>query len=196
VLDLSKAEAGKLRLAEDIVDVAAIVAECVSMVAAQASAGGVQLGDETPQDLPMLRVDRRATKQMLLNLLSNAVKFTGKGGSVTVTGAGIATGGVVLAVRDTGIGIAPEDIARALAPFEQVDSGHTRRYAGTGLGLALVQKLIDLHGGRLVLESAVGVGTTATLHFPAGRVCLAPAVPQSRSPGRPARSRDGMLSNF
>jgi signal transduction histidine kinase len=117
-----------------------------------------------------LVADERAVKQILLNLLSNAVKFTPEGGRVAVGAEMRSDGSLAVSVDDTGIGIAPENIPRALAPFSQVDSSLTRRYEGTGLGLPLVKSLIELHGGTLQLESEEGKGTVATIVFPAERV--------------------------
>jgi signal transduction histidine kinase len=108
---------------------------------------------------------------VLLNLLSNAIKFTPRNGTTTVTlrheGDGLA-----IAVADTGIGIAPENVARAFEPFRQVDNRLARKYEGTGLGLPLSQRLMALHGGTLTIDSAVDRGTTVTMHFPSTRVVV------------------------
>ena len=139
------------------------------MVAVQAEAAGVQLIDQMSRTLPYVFGDPRRVRQVLLNLLSNAVKFTPKGGEVRVFA--VETGsGVALAVADTGIGIAAEDIPRALERFGQVDNTLSRRYEGTGLGLPLSKRLMELHGGTLVLESTLGVGTTVMATFPGERV--------------------------
>jgi signal transduction histidine kinase len=119
---------------------------------------------------PHLIADERAVKQILLNLLSNAVKFTPDGGRVAVAAELRDDGSLAVSVDDTGIGIAPENIPRALAPFSQVDSTLTRRYEGTGLGLPLVKSLIELHDGTLEIDSEEGKGTLATVVFPAKRV--------------------------
>ena len=107
---------------------------------------------------------------MIVNLLSNASKFTPDGGKIGVEANVRADGGICIAVKDTGIGMAPEDIPKALAAFSQLDEGNGRRHDGTGLGLPIVKALIELHRGSLTLESARGVGTTATLHFPAAHL--------------------------
>ena len=120
--------------------------------------------------LPPLRADNRALKQVLLNLLSNAVKFTPRGGSITLSAAREPDGGVSISVADTGIGIATDDIAKAMEPFGQVDSSLTRRYQGAGLGLPISRSLVELHGGCLKLDSQPGVGTTARVRLPAERV--------------------------
>ena len=105
-------------------------------------------------------------QQMLLNLMSNAVKFTDPGGSVTVTAEAAGDGRVMLQVADTGIGMSRDEIPTALAVFGQVDSRLARRYEGTGLGLPLVRAIVELHGGEIVIDSAVGEGTTVTVLLP------------------------------
>src|SRR5262249_44049821 len=117
----------------------------------------------------------RRLKQALLNLLSNALKFTPRGGTVSLSAAPAADGSFAFAVRDTGIGIAAKDIDTVLAPFGQVESAFSRKHHGTGLGLPLARSLIELHGGRLTLESQVGVGTVVTLFLPPERVTRLPA---------------------
>ena len=119
---------------------------------------------------PRLSADYRAVKQMLLNLLSNAVKFTPRGGSVLLSTAIAADGGLQLSVADTGIGIAAADLERIFTPFEQVDDSLSRQHSGTGLGLALVKTLIELHHGSVSINSKLGAGTTVTLHFPSGAI--------------------------
>ena len=119
--------------------------------------------------MPPLHIDRLRTKQILLNLLSNAIKFTPENGSISVQADRDAQGRVVILVRDTGIGIAPEMIAMAFEPFRQSDSTLARKSEGTGLGLSLVKKLIELHGGEVALESTLKVGTTVLVAFPASR---------------------------
>lgn len=107
---------------------------------------------------------------MLINLLSNAVKFTPPGGSIEVCSEIEPDGAYTISVVDSGVGIAPEDIETALAPFGQIDSGLDRKYEGTGLGLPLTKSLIEAHGGTLTLESSLGVGTTIKVRFPSGRL--------------------------
>ena len=170
ILDLSKIEAGKMELEEEDVDVAEVIGSCLRLVTERAAKGGVELITEVPDDLPALRIDERKLRQILLNLLSNAVKFTPDGGSVTVRSWFRSEDGFVLQVADTGIGIAPENIERALTPFGQVDSRLDRKYEGTGLGLPLTKSLIEKHGGSLDLQSKVGAGTTVTVRFPKERM--------------------------
>ena len=125
-----------------------------------------------PPMLPKLRADERKLRQILLNLLSNAVKFTPEGGAVTVAAAIPRGQGLHISVSDTGIGMAPDDIAIALIPFGQVDSDLSRRFDGTGLGLPLTKSLIELHGGTMNLVSAVGSGTTVTVRLPENRLMI------------------------
>ncbi|MEO8302162.1 MAG: ATP-binding protein, partial [Rhizomicrobium sp.] len=119
--------------------------------------------------LPTLLIDRLRTKQILLNLVSNAIKFTPENGSVSIEADLDGAGRVVICVRDTGIGIAPGMIALAFEPFRQIDSTLARKSEGTGLGLPLVKKLIELHDGEVALESTLTVGTAVFVSFPASR---------------------------
>jgi signal transduction histidine kinase len=170
ILDLSKIEAGKHELIEETVELPAIVKSCLILLGERARSAEVRLDQRLPEDLPTLRADPRKLKQVVLNLLTNAVKFTPAGGTVTVTAGRDATGGVTFMVADTGIGIDPEDFDKVLAPFGQVDSGLGRKYEGTGLGLPLSRGFTELHGGRLILDSAPGEGTTVTVTLPKERV--------------------------
>ena len=120
--------------------------------------------------LPRLCGDERRLKQVLLNLLSNAIKFTPAGGEVLLQAGRGGDGGFEFTVSDTGIGIAADEIAVALAPFSQIDSGLGRKFDGTGLGLPLSKGLAELHGGTLDLKSQVGKGTTVRIRLPASRV--------------------------
>jgi len=117
-------------------------------------------------DSPRLFADETRVKQILLNLLSNALKFTAPGGRVTIGSAIAPDGGVAIRVADTSIGMTPDDIAIAMQSFGRVDSSLARRFEGTGLGLPLTKALVELHGGRLAIDSVPGVGTTATVIFP------------------------------
>ncbi len=171
ILDLAKIEAGRRELSEGVIDLQETAAAALRLVRGRAENGNIRLvNDISRGNVPLLQADERAVKQMLLNLLSNAVKFTPKGGLVVVSAELRANRSLAVTVSDTGIGIAPENIPRALAPFGQVDNTVSRSTEGTGLGLPLVNALMDLHGGRFELESDVGNGTRATLVFPADRV--------------------------
>ena len=169
VLDVSKIEFGKIALAEETVDVAAVAQSCVRLMRDRADAAGLTITQSLPPDLPLVQADELRLKQILLNLLSNAVKFTPPGGSVTLSAASDARG-LRIVVADTGIGIEPGDLATALRPFGQIDSRLARKYQGTGLGLPLTKSMVELHGGRLEIDSAPGVGTKATVWLPPERI--------------------------
>ena len=170
ILDVAKAEAGKLELSEEHVEIAQVVNSARRLVQERAQRSRVTIRTNLPSDLPPLHADERKLKQILLNLLTNSVKFTPAGGFIEIAARLAETGDFLLTVRDTGIGIATEDIATALAPFGQVDSKLNRKYEGTGLGLPLSNAMVKLHGGELTIESAVGTGTTVTIRLPAARV--------------------------
>ena len=175
ILDLSKIEAGKLELDEADIDVAEVIHSCLKLVRERARNGGVRLVTEIPEELPALRFDERKLKQILINLLSNAVKFTPASGTVTVKAWFRADSGYVFQVIDTGIGMALEDIPKALSPFGQVDAKLARKYEGTGLGLPLTKSLVEMSSGSMDLQSEVGTGTTVTVRFPKERAILSPA---------------------
>jgi signal transduction histidine kinase len=169
ILDLAKIEAGKLDLREELIDFRGVVTACFAIMKERAAVAEVQMLADLPELLPSLLVDELKLKQIVINMLSNAVKFTPRGGTIRVA-AEIEGGDLVIRIADTGIGIAPEDIQKALDPFSQIDSSLTRRYEGTGLGLPLAKRLIELHGGSLGIESAIGIGTCITLTFPHSRL--------------------------
>jgi PAS domain S-box-containing protein len=170
LLDLSKIEAGRLNLSEDIVDVVELFDTVSRFVRERASSAGLTMSIDMPADMPAVKADRRAMRQVLLNLLSNSVKFTPAGGHIALEATREPGGGIGFRVRDTGIGIAAGDIPRALEPFGLIDSSLSRRYTGTGLGLPITRALVELHRGRFELTSEPGVGTTATVYLPADRV--------------------------
>jgi PAS domain S-box-containing protein len=180
ILDLSKAEAGLMELNEEGMNVAQVIATAIGMVRLRADEAGVRVVSDVEDGLPEVIADERKIRQALLNLTANAVKFTPSGGQVTVK-AQMAGDCLRIVVEDTGIGIAPADIPKALAPFGQIDNALTRRHPGTGLGLPLTKRLVEAHGARLVLQSQVGVGTVATIEFPASRL--------SRAADEPAASQ-------
>lgn len=168
ILDLSKLEAGKLDLHVERVDLADLIRESAHLMRGRAMEQSLRLTLDIGA-LPPLFIDRLRTKQILLNLLSNAIKFTPKQGVILVQAGLDTTGHVVVCVRDSGIGIPPEMIALAFEPFRQIDSTLAREFDGTGLGLPLVKKLIELHGGEVTLESTLNVGTCVFISFPATR---------------------------
>ncbi len=181
ILDVAKIEAGKIELTYSSVAVEHLCSSSLAFVRQQALKQNIQLQTQIPPHLPDLYVDEIRLRQVLLNLLTNAVKFTPEGGTVTLSisrlPSGIYPAGtdyLRIAVTDTGIGIAPENIARLFQPFVQIDSALNRQYAGTGLGLALVKQIVELHGGQVGLTSELGVGSCFTVDLP-----YAPQVPRS-----------------
>jgi PAS domain S-box-containing protein len=175
ILDLAKAEAGKLELAEEQVDVGAVVRATVRLVRERVQRAGLELSVNAAEGLPIVQADERKLKQILLNLLSNAVKFTGEGGAIAVAAGLDGRGDLILSVTDSGIGIAPGDLALALAPFGQVEGSLNRKHEGTGLGLPLSRAMAELHGGELTLESTLGKGTTVRVRLPASRLVREPS---------------------
>ncbi len=168
ILDLSRIEAGETRVEDDRIDLPELIGESVSMIRPLAAARQHSVRIDTPRDLPPLVADSRLVRQILLNILSNAIKYTGVGGSITVT-AGLADGKLFFSVSDTGIGIAEEDLDHVLEPFGQARAAAEITHPGTGLGLAICKHLAELHGGRLKLDSKVGIGTTVTVFMPCSR---------------------------
>lgn len=169
ILDLTKIEAGHLDLDEQPVDVVGILAACERYVADAANQAGISLVFNAPSEDVTITADPTRMKQILLNLLSNAVKFT-PSGSVTLSAGCEADGGFYFAVHDTGIGMSEENMAKAMLPFQQIDTSLARRYEGTGLGLTLTKSLVEMHGGILELTSRLGEGTLVTVHLPQWRV--------------------------
>ena len=142
--------------------------DAVRLIQHRAESAGLDVAIEVPE-LPEIEGDYRALKQVLLNLLSNAVKFTPRGGRIVVTAEerqDMMGERVRICVRDTGIGIAAEDLARLARPFEQIESQHAKTQQGTGLGLALCKSLVEMHGGVLEMESKPGLGTTVSVLLP------------------------------
>ena len=170
ILDLAKVEAGKLELNEERFNLGEVVSRCIRVVAPRADQGGLRLSENIPSDLPMVFGDERKIKQIIINLIGNSVKFTERGGTITVHAERLPEGGLAISVEDTGIGMAEDEIPRALIPFGQVDSTLSRRHEGTGLGLPLTNSLIALHGGTLDIESAPGKGTKVTVWLPESRI--------------------------
>ena len=189
ILDLSKIESGKMSLDLERVPLASLFANSLSIIREKASTRRIRLEVDSAGDLGSVQVDPRKVKQVVYNLLANAVKFTGEGGSVTLRASrvpaadvGALTSGwmgrtlpiahasceeyIRITVTDSGIGIAEEALHRLFTPFSQIDSGLARRFEGTGLGLAMVRQLVELHGGTVAVESAVGIGSAFTLWLP------------------------------
>jgi len=174
ILDLSKVEAGKMALEPSAFALAEVIHGAVAFIRERAAAHRIALATDLPSDLGTVVADERKVRQVLLNLLSNAVKFTPDGGTIAVR-AHRADGEVEVAVQDTGIGIAPADQAKVFDEFQQVGTASDRSREGTGLGLTLAKRFIELHGGRIWVESEVGRGTTFTFAIPVRRVASTPA---------------------
>ncbi len=173
ILDVAKAEAGRIELEESEVRLDRLIDASLRLVDAKAREGAVRVETQDVTKLPPIRADERRLRQVLINLPSNAVKFTPAGGQVSIAAEADAKRGFLIRVKDTGVGIKPEDIPTALEPFGQVDSSLVRNHEGTGLGLPLSRALVELHGGRLDIESEVGVGTTVTVALPPERLIAA-----------------------
>ena len=169
ILDLAKAAAGKLELSETQFDARDAVNAACRLIRQRIEQANLSLTITLPPDRIIIYADERKVKQVLLNLLSNACRFTLAGGRIECSLA-IKPDGIVFAVSDTGIGIAAEHLDRVQNPFVQVESSLRRVSGGTGLGLALVKAMAELHGGRLRLDSAPGQGTTATVILPLERL--------------------------
>jgi len=172
ILDVSKIESGRFVLEQAVHDPYDLVEDSLRLVKGRAREAGLQVHNRLPHELPRLHVDARAVKQMLINLLGNAVKFTPQGGTITVEAVIETSGGMAITVADTGIGIAEENLEKVFEPFWQADAG-VRRSEGSGLGLNICRKLIDLHQGRVSVTSVLQQGTRVTLHFPPA--CIVPA---------------------
>jgi signal transduction histidine kinase/CheY-like chemotaxis protein len=172
ILDLSKVEAGHMELERGRFSLPEVLENGLTMVRERASRHGITLDLKVDAALDVIEADERKVKQVVFNLLSNAVKFTPDGGRVGIT-AGLEGGEVRITVWDTGIGIAPEDQARIFEEFQQVGGRDRQEQEGTGLGLALARRFVELHGGSLSVESAVGQGSRFTFILP---VCITPSV--------------------
>ncbi len=198
ILDLSRIEAGRYDLHEETIHLTDIAEDCERLVKIRADAKGLTIVEDFAPDLPQIWADPRALRQICLNLLSNALKFTPKGGRITITVGHAEDGGQMLSVRDSGPGIPKDEIPRVLQAFGQGSLAHESAEGGTGLGLPIVQNLIQLHGGTFDLKSELRKGTEVIITLPRQRVLHAVAplqplglerhrdpAPQPRSPRQP-----------
>jgi two-component system, cell cycle sensor histidine kinase PleC len=172
ILDLARIEAGKVELEEETVLITDLILSAVTTVRPLADKKLVSIDCRHRRTEALVRVDQTKFKQVLLNLLSNAVKFTQPSGRVAVDCKHDKSGDLLIIVKDTGVGIPPEQLDKVLEPFEQVEDHLTRRNEGTGLGLPIAKALIELHGGELRLDSELNVGTTAEIRLPRERIDL------------------------
>jgi PAS domain S-box-containing protein len=171
ILDTSKIEAGSFELHDEPCDVADLIESSLRMVADRAQQAGVTLEPRVAPGLRAITADERVCKQILLNLLSNAVKFTPAHGRVAATAEEAPDGGLLIKVVDNGIGIGADHLSQVFDRFNQVDGSYARQHGGTGLGLHLTKKLVELHGGTIRLDSELGMGTTVSVTLPAWRWC-------------------------
>ncbi len=165
ILDLSKIEAGKLELNYEEFPVGVAINEVLNTVVGFSNKKGIPIQTHIQQDVPPLIADKVKFKQIMFNLLSNAVKFTPENGRITIN-ANLVNQHLKIAVSDTGIGIKHEDTDKIFEAFRQLDASHARRYEGTGLGLTLTKRLVELHGGRIWVDSEYGKGSTFTFTLP------------------------------
>jgi PAS domain S-box-containing protein len=220
ILDLSKVEAGKMSLDLEPVPLQSLFANSLSIIREKAASRRIQLATHVIGELGTIEADARKLKQIVYNLLSNAVKFTAEGGEVTLRAGRVPRERVgelsgawpgrsfplaqtdfteffEISVRDSGIGISPEGLTRLFTPFSQIDSGLARRFDGTGLGLALVKSLVELHGGSVAVESAVGEGSSFTVwlpvRMPAERNYSPTSAPLISRAGTPAIARAALV---
>ena len=170
ILDLARIEAGHVLLQEEFVMLGGLLKSAINTIRPLAERKFIEVICSIQKPTTMIFVDSTKFKQVTLNLLSNAVKFTEPRGRIQVDSVFRTSGDLALSIRDTGIGIPPEQIERIFQPFEQIAGHLTREHEGTGLGLPIAKALIELHGGELVLSSKPGAGTTATLRLPGDRV--------------------------
>lgn len=170
VLDMAKIEAGRIELDDRIIRLDTVVDAALRMVKTAAAKKTISLTTALPAAMPSLLVDDVKLRQVLVNLLANAVRFTQPGGRISVEAHDPADEGLEIRIRDSGVGMAPDQIAVALEPFGQVEQRSDTASEGTGLGLPLAKSLVELHGGFLEVESRVGVGTTVTVRLPSFRL--------------------------
>ncbi|MBL6936205.1 MAG: HAMP domain-containing histidine kinase [Alphaproteobacteria bacterium] len=169
LLDLSRIEDGRLELHDEVLDLDVLMRDCIETVSARARGREVRLACSIPQQLPLVRADQRALKQIVLNLLTNAIKFSHPGGIVEAF-ARLEADGIVFGVEDYGVGIAPENHARVFERFGQVRQEISGIEKGTGLGLPIVKGLAEAHGGAVSLSSKLGEGTSIAVTLAAERI--------------------------
>ena len=183
ILDLSRIEAGRYELNEEAVSLVHVVADCHHLLKLRASSRGITIHEVFEQGMPRIWGDERATRQIVLNLLSNSIKFTPQGGEIWLKVGWTASGGQYLSVKDTGSGIAEDEIPIVLASFGQGSNSIKSAEQGAGLGLPIAKSLIDMHGGTFTLKSKIRIGTEVIITFPPERVmsALAPMTEEAPS---------------
>ncbi|WP_319507137.1 PAS domain S-box protein [uncultured Methanolobus sp.] len=165
ILDISKVEAGKMELHIDMLNMKTVIDDIIAMTQTFTSRKNISVNVDVQENMPTLRADRPKIKQIMYNLMGNAIKFTDDGGKITIL-TKVKDKKVLVSIIDSGIGISIEDQKKLFKPFSQIDSSISRSYQGTGLGLALVKELIELHGGKIWVESEVGKGSNFTFELP------------------------------
>ena len=165
VLDLSKLESGKETIHPEPIDLSSVIRDSVTLIEGNAEKAGVSLAVEDALGNTPVTADERAIKQVLLNLLSNAVRYTPAGGRITLSAARV-SGAVRIRVTDTGCGISAEEITKVCEPYERAGTAYVRKTEGTGLGLPIVKRLVELHKGRFRIESTLGEGTSVEITLP------------------------------
>lgn len=166
ILDISKLQSGKYIIDSREVDIEGVLDDCIETFRRQSEAARISFATSIMPDLPLIRGDAAKLKQILSNILSNAIRFTPAGGTVTVMAQQTADQGVIIAIRDTGVGMSEQEIEVALTPFGQVDGGRSRWREGAGLGLPIAKALVELHGGTLAIASERNEGTEVVIVFP------------------------------
>ena len=187
ILDLSRIEAGRYELNEEAVSLVHVVADCHHLLKLRASSRGITIHEVFEHGMPRIWGDERATRQIVLNLLSNSIKFTPQGGEIWLKVGWTASGGQYLSVKDTGSGIAEDEIPIVLASFGQGSNSIKSAEQGAGLGLPIAKSLIDMHGGTFTLKSKLRIGTEVIVTFPPERVmsALAPMIEETAPPLQP-----------
>ncbi|NVN86927.1 MAG: sensor histidine kinase [Rhodopseudomonas sp.] len=182
ILDLSRIEAGRYELNEEAISLVHVVADCHHLLKLRASSRGITIHEVFEQGMPRVWADERAARQIVLNLLSNAIKFTPQGGEIWLKVGWTASGGQYLSVKDTGSGIAEDEIPIVLASFGQGSNSIKSAEQGAGLGLPIAKSLIDMHGGTFTLKSKLRIGTEVIITFPPERVMSALAPMADEAP--------------
>jgi signal transduction histidine kinase len=170
ILDLAKIESGKMALDEEPIEINSLIDACIGVYRYLDTQKKITFETDLPTASPLIRGDALRLRQALANLLSNAVKFTPEAGRVAIRLEHLRNGELLISVSDTGIGMSADEIRVALEPFGQIDNGLAKLHDGAGIGLPLAKSLIELHGGRLVVESSKGAGTTISAYLPADRI--------------------------
>jgi two-component system, cell cycle sensor histidine kinase PleC len=185
ILDISKIQSGKYTIDNREVNIDEILQSCMSSFRLMASEAAVTMTPTTAYDLPPVRGDGVKLRQIFTNIISNAIKFTPRGGTIKIEALRSNSGGVTVLIRDTGVGMSPEEIMIALTPFGQVDGGRSRWREGTGLGLPIAKALVELHGGQIEIRSVKGEGTEVAVILPS-RNSVSSVQASSGAQSRPA----------